>query len=153
VYPSSLLTWFQAAAACKNSAKRLPSNAEWQEAVAGTPDPGSDNGTTDCTTAGAPSLCGARSACVSGAGAFDMVGNKLEYVADWRVRGSTSGAWTAGLSPTGDNQLLVGTTTTGEPAVLLRGGSRLSGAAAGPLSLIEAGLSIGDFNIGFRCAR
>ena len=30
--------------------KRLPSSAEWQAAANGTPDPGPDNGTTDCNT-------------------------------------------------------------------------------------------------------
>ena len=51
VAPSAFLTWFQAQAACKNARKRLPSNAEWQAAVIGTPDPGPDNGTTDCNSA------------------------------------------------------------------------------------------------------
>ena len=50
VPPSANLTWFQAQAACENARKRLPSNAEWQAAVIGTPDPGPDNGTTDCNT-------------------------------------------------------------------------------------------------------
>src|SRR5262245_53742281 len=50
VMPSANLTWFQAQAACTNAGKRLPSNAEWQAAVAGTPDPGPDDGTTDCNT-------------------------------------------------------------------------------------------------------
>ncbi len=40
VRPSAFVTWFQAQAACKNARKRLPSNAEWQAAVIGTPDPG-----------------------------------------------------------------------------------------------------------------
>jgi len=35
VMPSANLTWFQAQAACTNAGKRLPSNAEWQAAVAG----------------------------------------------------------------------------------------------------------------------
>src|SRR5262245_49552328 len=35
VIPSSSITWFQAQAACENAGKRLPSNAEWQAAVAG----------------------------------------------------------------------------------------------------------------------
>ncbi|MGH7429591.1 MAG: hypothetical protein ACREJ4_14720, partial [Candidatus Methylomirabilaceae bacterium] len=48
VTPSAFLNWFQAAAAARNSRKRLPSNAEWQAAALGTPDPGTDNGTTDC---------------------------------------------------------------------------------------------------------
>jgi hypothetical protein len=44
-------------------------------AVAGTPDPGEDNGTTDCNTASAFSAVatGSRAACVSAQGMFDMV--------------------------------------------------------------------------------
>src|SRR6266480_3906493 len=38
VLPSRLITWFQAAAACRNSGKRLLTNAEWQVAALGTPD-------------------------------------------------------------------------------------------------------------------
>ena len=50
VKPARYITWFQAQQALANSGKRLPSNAEWQEAVRGTPDAGPDNGTTDCNT-------------------------------------------------------------------------------------------------------
>lgn len=153
VNPSSILMWFMAQAACKNSAKRLPSNAEWEAAVAGTPDPGPDNGTTDCTTSGTPTLTGARSACVSAAGAFDMVGNKYEFVADWLVQGTGGGTWSATVSPTGDEQGLAGVVSAGEPATLLRGGARFSGSTAGPVALLDVALSVGDFNIGFRCAR
>src|SRR5262249_46574819 len=42
VIPSASITWFQAQQGCTNASKRLPSNAEWQAAVAGTPDPGGD---------------------------------------------------------------------------------------------------------------
>src|SRR5205085_2914595 len=83
VLPAGFLSWFQALAAARNSFKRLPTNAEWQAAALGTPDPGSDNGLTDCnTTTDALSLTGARSNCVSDVGAFDMVGNVWEWVAD-----------------------------------------------------------------------
>ena len=51
VTSSAYITWFQAQQACKNAAKRLPSNAEWQAAVAGTPDPGP----TGCNTLSTPS--------------------------------------------------------------------------------------------------
>jgi hypothetical protein len=40
--PSTDITWFQAQEACANAGKRLPSNAEWQVGVNGTPDPGPD---------------------------------------------------------------------------------------------------------------
>ena len=94
VQPSANITWFQAQAACESSGKRLPSNAEWQAAVAGTPDPGPDDGTTDCNTASAFNviLAGSRSACKSARGAFDMVGNLYEWVADWVPRATTCGA-------------------------------------------------------------
>ena len=110
VTPSAYITWFQAQAACKNARKRLPSNAEWQAAVAGTPDPGPDNGTTDCNTASAFAAVatGSRSSCVSARGAFDMVGNLYEWVADWVPRSTACGTWSAGVSPTGDDQCLAG---------------------------------------------
>src|SRR5439155_4806066 len=87
VQPTGCATWFQAQQACALSGKRLPTNAEWQMAVAGSPDPGGvDNGTTDCNvaaTGGASVNTGSRSACVSRWGAFDMVGNMGEWTADW----------------------------------------------------------------------
>ena len=159
VKPSALLTWFQAQAACENARKRLPSNAEWQAAVAGTPDPGPDNGTTDCnTTSGSVSLTGSRSRCVSAAGSFDMVGNVYEWVADWMPRSSAcesmgGGTWSAGVSPTADTQCLAGAATEGEPGALARGGSFFSGTHAGPLAVNGVGLSPSGSNFGFRCAR
>lgn len=157
VTPSSRITWFQAQAACDNAAKRLPSNAEWQAAVTGTPDPGPDNGTTDCNTNSvmAAALTGSRSACISTRGAFDMVGNLFEWVADWVPRSTAcGGTWSAGVSPTGDDQCFVGAATTGEPGALLRGGDFDDGALAGPLSAVGyIGPSIALSVIGFRCAR
>jgi hypothetical protein len=155
VMPAVWPTWFQASAACENSRKRLPTNAEWQAAVAGTPDPGPDDGTTDCNSAG-PSLSatGSRASCVSARGAFDMVGNADEWVADWVPRSSACSSWLASMSPTGDYQCLAGAATTGEPAALRRGGSAASGASAGPLAVIgSSALSVSLPSIGFRCAR
>jgi formylglycine-generating enzyme required for sulfatase activity len=156
VRPSANITWFQAQAACESSGKRLPSNAEWQAAVAGTPDPGSDDGTTDCNTASAFNTipAGSRSACKSARGAFDMVGNLYEWVADWVPRATACGAWGSGVSPTGDDQCLAGADTTGEPGALMRGGSFNSGSLAGPLAVIgSAPPSLPGVTIGFRCAR
>src|SRR3972149_179837 len=78
--PSAFITWFQAQQACLNVGKRLPTNAEWQGAAAGTPtdyEPGVDDGVDDCNTitAGAVAPTGSRSNCVSNFGAFDMVGD------------------------------------------------------------------------------
>jgi hypothetical protein len=87
VVPATYLSWFQAVAAARNSLKRLATNQEWQAAALGTPDTGgSDNGTTTCNTDDLGpgfSLTGARWECVSDVGAFDMVGNAWERVADW----------------------------------------------------------------------
>ena len=154
--PSTRITWFQAQAACKNSRKRLPTNAEWQAAVAGTPDPGPDNGGTDCNTASlaAVDATGSRTGCVSSDGAFDMVGNLVEWVADWVPRSTACGTWSVGASPTADNQCLAGASTTGEPGALLRGGSFMHGPFAGPLSVNGSFVPGGSSAfIGFRCVR
>jgi len=155
VTPSAYLTWFQAQAACENAAKRLPSNAEWQAAVTGTPDPGPDDGVNDCNTAStfAVGLTGSRASCVSTRGAFDMVGNLYEWVADWVPRSTSCGTWSAGVSPTGDDQCLAGAATTGEPGALLRGGFFVYGSDAGPLSVLGLEPSFASSAIGFRCAR
>ena len=123
VIPSAFITWFQAQQACANSGKRLPTNAEWQ-AAAGTPDPGPDDGIGDCNTANLffASATGSRSRCVSARGAFDMVGNVWEWVADWVPRSTGCGTWSPGVSPTADDQCLAGADTEGEPGALLRGG-------------------------------
>ena len=158
VLPAAYLTWFQAQAACKNARKRLPSNAEWQAAVIGTPDPGPDDGVTDCNTTFQPGtdpvVTGSRSGCVSADGAYDMVGNLYELVADWVPRSSTCGTWSPTVSPTGDSQCLAGVETTGEPGVLLRGGVFLDGVHAGPFLVGGGnGPSYNSHLVGFRCAR
>jgi formylglycine-generating enzyme required for sulfatase activity len=163
-WPSASITWFQAQQACKNSRKRLPSNAEWQAAVAGTPDPGPDNATTDCNTCcGYAVATGSRSSCVSSDGVFDMVGNVYEWVAEWVPRSTACGSWSPVGS--GDEQCLGGAETGGgEPGALLRGGNSGSvggGTLAGPLAVDATfppsfsgnGGDIPVAIVGFRCAR
>jgi formylglycine-generating enzyme required for sulfatase activity len=157
VTPSANLTQFQARIACKNAGKRLPTNAEWQVAVTASPDPGTDNGTSDCNTTSTtfmlpedPVLTGSRSSCTSAFGAHDMVGNLAEWVADWVPRSTACGAW----GGSGDSQCFAGAATTSEPGGLVRGGAFASGTNAGPLSVtggIQPSGSFGD--LGFRCAR
>jgi len=91
--PSAFITWFQAQQACLNVGKRLLTNAEWQGAAAGTPteyEPGADDGVNDCNTSTAHHVVrtGSRKSCVSSFGAFDMVGNLIEWTADW-IQGSS----------------------------------------------------------------
>ncbi len=155
VTPSAHMTWFQAQQACKNARKRLPTNAEWQAAVAGTPNPGPDDGVTDCATAGVVLVpSGSRSECVSTDGVFDMVGNNWEWVADWVPLSTTTGSWPGSVDSTGDYQLFVGASESGEPAALLRGGGQGNGAQAGPLAIVAGyGPSATANTVGFRCAR
>lgn len=151
--PSANITWFQAQEACANSGKRLPTSAEWQMGVTGTPDAGPDNGVTDCNSSTrSVSLTGARSACVSARGAFDMVGNLDEWVADWVPLSTACSSW-GGFS--GDLMCLFGASTTGSgPGALLRGGDYRNGASAGPLAVVSSGEpSMSRAFIGLRCAR
>jgi formylglycine-generating enzyme required for sulfatase activity len=156
VVPSVYITWFQAAAACRNSGKRLVTNFEWQAAALGTPDPGTDNGTTDCNigTANAVVNTGSRSQCVSDVGAFDMVGNLYEWVADWASFTTGCTNWD-GLH--GGDEACVGGNgyAGGFPDALARGGNFLSGTNAGVFAVVGFNISPGfsGSGLGFRCAR
>ena len=134
-------------------ASGLPTSAEWQVGANGTPDPGQDDGTTDCNSAtGSVSLSGSRSSCVSARGALDMVGNLYEWVADWVPRSKTCPNW---ASFSNDDMCLSGASDTANgPGALLRGGAFDDGTFAGPLAVvgaIEPSRSIDS--LGFRCAR
>jgi hypothetical protein len=153
VMPSGSLTQFQAMAACRNAGKHLATNPEWQAAAFGTPDPGTDNGTTDCAVNGlARVAAGSRASCVSDAGAFDMNGNLMEWVAEWVPGATTCAGWGAF---SGDTMCLSGASTvTPGPGALIRGGYYGGGAIGGPFSVEADDVPwIGSANIGFRCAR
>lgn len=152
--PSALITWFQAQEACANAGKRLPTSAEWQMGANGTPDPGPDNGTTDCNTASGEltAATGARTACVSAVGAFDMVGNLAEWVADWVPAATVCTGW---ASFSNDQMCLAGASTSRAfPGVLVRGGDSVTfGEAAGPLAVTESPPFRVTRLLGLRCAR
>jgi Sulfatase-modifying factor enzyme 1 len=158
VLPSANITWFQAEEACANAGKRLPTSAEWQVAAHGSPDPGPDNGTTDCNTASnVPTLTtptGSRSGCVSTRGAFDMVGNVAEWVADWVPQSTNCVGWG---NFSNDDMCLAGASTTSQfPGALVRGGAFavLGGPLAGPFAVRDMPPSqTATSFIGFRCTR
>ncbi len=152
VRPSANLTWFQAQAACANSRKRLPTNVEWQTAVIGTPD--APPGEYPCITASSITFrTGSYPECRSARGAFDMVGNVYELVATWLPPSTDCGVWSPSVSPTNDDQCLLGAATTGEPGALVRGGGAISGPGAGPMAVASISPSFSHWFLGFRCAR
>lgn len=167
VTPARFITWFQAAAACRNVGKRLLTNAEWQVAAFGTPDPGNaGDGVTACNTAASElKATGSARSCKSDVGVFDMVGNLWEWVADW-IQGDTN-PWapmTGGkTNATYGNDLMSGTNpaqTQGDgqnfPAAIERGGSFKYGnlTDAGVFALSAAQSASASFiDLGFRCAR
>ncbi|MFN8545085.1 MAG: SUMF1/EgtB/PvdO family nonheme iron enzyme [Candidatus Binatia bacterium] len=159
VLPARYVTWFQAQQACRNSGKRLLTNAEWQMAASGTPDPGlGGNGTTYCNTNTAgPRNATAAGACVSSAGVRDMVGNVEEWVADWMPFGTGCPGW--GIGPGGgtftdDIMCMVGADGTRGPGVLVRGGYYNEGTDAGVFTILsDYLLQYPEDSHGFRCAR
>jgi formylglycine-generating enzyme required for sulfatase activity len=168
VTPAHTINYFIAAAACRNSGRRLPSNAEWQAAALGTPDPWpQDDPANQCNLEGASTtLTGARSKCVSDVGAYDMVGNVIEFVADWGALATAGANWDVFIAGFGGDVSNMGGSPNGAiyglPGTTLRGGSFAivpnSGGnrgAGGRLWIDQNGAnSIGDASAaGFRCAK
>ena len=167
VIPARSINYFIAAAACRNSGKRLPSNAEWQAAALGTPDPWpQDDPARQCNLSGPSAVpTGSRTKCVSDVGAFDMVGNVIEFVADWGALATTGTTWDVFIPGFGGDVSNVGGspggTIYGLPGTTLRGGSFAFGSGgfgqlAGVYAIDQNGApnSIGDGTAaGFRCAK
>jgi hypothetical protein len=160
VLPAVFVTWFQAQEACANSGKRLPTNAEWQVAANGTPDPGPDDHATTCNSnnEAGKTPAGSRSGCVSARGAFDMVGNVAEWVADWIPRSTACLGWGSfsndDMCIAGANEVPPGPLSEAGPGALVRGGFFFLGASNGPLSVIGTIAPIRSQPFfGFRCAR
>lgn len=175
VNPARYITWFQAVQACANVGKYLCTNAEWQTAAAGTPDPhstdpGDDSEPCNIWTNSKPSAAtwattnetiqtGSAPNCQSNWGAYDMVGNVWEWTADW---------WGADSATNG---LLTNTTYGSDymydvdpadaqgggqnfPAASRRGGHWGNGSGAGVFALtLDGAPSYSSNSVGFRCCR
>lgn len=155
VRPSVFITWFQAAAAARNSHKRLPTNQEWQVAALGTPDTAfADDGSTTCNSdnlAPGLTLTGSRSNCTSDVLAFDMVGNAFEWVAEWVPRSTACPGWGTFSD---DLMCLAGANETSGPGALNRGGLGSDPSVAGVFT-VDASRRPQDSSsiVGFRCVR
>ena len=158
VMPTSWASWFQAAAAARNSLKRLPTNQEWQVAAFGTPDPNSGPSPCNVNSTG-PALTGSAPGCVSDVGAFDMAGNVAEMVADW---GDHANACVITKNSFGADRSCVGGAGQLDPpgprnsaSSYVRGGDWDDGFEGGPLAIaVNATVGIVGFNQrGFRCVR
>ena len=155
VFPSTCVSWFQAEQLCRLSGKRLITNQEWQAAAAGTPDPGTDNGTTDCAIlTGRPVNTGSRSACISNWGTMDMVGNVAERTADWGDHAQGCTTWPSPFG-NGDSSCVGDATATGPtlPGTWHRGGDWNRGALAGVFAMDQNDPTVQNGGMGFRCAR
>jgi formylglycine-generating enzyme required for sulfatase activity len=144
--PSTCLTWFQAEQACALSGKRLIANRDWQVAAAGTPD-----GAPCVVAGGGPGLTGTVG-CVSRWGAFDLVGNAAEWVADWGDQATGCTQWSALFG--NDAACVGGDGTLHLPGPLVRGGSHADGTGAGVFAVTGAhDPTYQDASLGFRCER
>jgi len=133
VTPARFVTWFQAAAAARNSLKRLPTNQEWQVAALGTPDGPS------CQTPG-------NDKCVSDVGAFEMAGINWEWVAEWAGGPGVCGTWP---EPFAGDLACFGGVAGNLPGALMRGGG--SEAKAGVFAI--SSFAPGGAGISFRSVR
>jgi formylglycine-generating enzyme required for sulfatase activity len=175
VTPSGCVSWFQAEQACRLARKRLPTNQEWQAAAAGTPDGApckiAESGPASTGTAGQAAPAGTpdgapckiaesgpastgTAGCVSSWGAFDMVGNMLEWTAEWIPFGSNTTQWPAAF---GSDESAIGGPPLGPaanlPSVLMRGGHWDGGVNDGVFALESQLPQTQGFTFGFRCAR
>ena len=99
----------------------------------------------------AVSLTGSRSSCVSARGAFDMVGNLDEWVADWVPLSTSCLSW-SGFS--NDFMCLAGANENANgPGALLRGGTFNDGTFAGPVAVDDVEPFRAAAVFGFRCGR
>jgi formylglycine-generating enzyme required for sulfatase activity len=104
------------------------------------------------TTGGSVVPTGSTVGCVSHFGAFDLVGNMAEWVADWVPRSTACGTWG---SLSANSQCLAGAATTGWPGALIRGGSSISAFGTVGVFSVNGLNNPGHdlLDVGFRAAR
>ena len=136
------ITYYQAAIACANVGKRLPTVAEWLAAAAGTATGNGDGSPVQCNNiaggGGARRNTSEPASCVPAVGAYDMVGNVYEITADIHFGGVANG-----LASANDAKMAA-----------MGGDFADNGALASPL---DAALFVpndtGNTTTGFRCVK
>jgi hypothetical protein len=165
VVPWRFVTYVQAEQLCARAGKRLPTAGEWYQAALGTVDG------LQCNAAGGLANTGEFEGCMSGVGAFDMVGNVWEFVYGEVVSGEFDGAVLPSSGYVLDiNGAGIATQTTTTPpqlfnddyfwsdvqgsTVLLRGGyygSERDGGLYSTQATVDRNFASGA--VGFRCAK
>jgi hypothetical protein len=163
--PSVIVTWFQANEACRGAGKRLPMGDEWLAAASGT----LDNSTCNVMSGGARAAS-AGNPCRSAWGAHDMIGNVVEWTAEWFAGAGQATTGTPGFVqgslqnwPTdygsdgtwnidGFTQTTPSITGIGIPSAAIRGGFWGDSVRAGVFSLhLNNAPSYWSSHVGFRC--
>lgn len=169
--PSGMMTWFQAAEACRLSGKRLVGRTEWFAAATGTVDPGGCN-----LNAAGPRGASPANLCRSTWGVHDMVGSMWEWTAEWYASvgqvtsppASSGGSrvdgihvnyglqpWGVGYGDGLDGTWNVSSSVfgpAGAPAAALRGGDSRGGARNGVFALtLNTSPTVPGRLFGFRC--
>ena len=149
-YPVSSVTWYGADAYCQWVGRRLPTEAEWEQAARGlSPGPFPWGTGLNCDLA---NYQGCREGPVSVAdltygsspyGVLGLAGNVWEWTADWYQENYYAVSSTQ--SPTGPN--------TGELRVLRGGSWSSSGGMARVTHRHANSPEAAEFNYGFRCAQ
>ena len=146
VIPAAQITWYQAAQACANVGKRLPSTAEWQMAASGTPGGSNSNVADSCNTntAGAvatgSSLATGTAPCISSANAVDMVGNVWEWTTELTDLPVVGGFDFYDLTADALGRILGSSYNSGN-------------STSQAVAIVGAGPSLANAEVGFRCVK
>ena len=173
--PYTAITQYDAKQSCLLAGKHLIKNADWQNAVVGTPDNDTKCNINGITSGGGTFIpnstwynqggndttySGSASNCKSKYGVYDMIGNVWEWTADLMDTKNTNSDYPNSATYGGDyiwrqniTSLYVREGINQYVAAFLRGGYWNDGANAGAFALdLADGPSRWSWSVGFRCS-